>query len=556
MRSNRARVIVFAFAFVSSFHLLVPREANAAVALNAAVSGASYLNPALPNGKLAQGGLFVAFGQGMGPAAITQANTFPLPTTLAGTSIRVTVGSVTVDCIIFYTLGTQVAAMLPSNTPTGSGTMVLTYSGQSSAPLSITVVAHSFGVFALNQGGTGPGVLTDPSTYVVNGLTTSANANSQLDIWGTGLGAVAGSEAAGPLPGDMTNLNVEVWVGGKQAQILYRGRSGCCAALDQIRIVVPPAVFGCYVPLYVVVEGVVSNFVTLSIAPSGSSCSDPAGNGLTQAEWQTVQGNGVYRTGSVDINRFLVDTTSGQTRSDSISAGFYSFRVSSLNTGAAGTTPAAGACAVTQYPVGNVAGGLPTGLDAGSVSASGPIGTYDMPTPAFYPAGTYSLAFVPTAPSSPGIVGGGTLLTAGTYTIAGTGGTKVGPFSVAVDFPASFDWTNRASINTVKLYEPLTVTWTGGTPGALAYIHGRSGVSAEVGADFVCWANAIDGTFTVPVAVLSALPPSYLETNGMQTGVLDVYQFFLTGIRFTATGLDFAWATWADGNLKGGVAYK
>src|SRR5581483_529155 len=91
-------------------------RAQAQVTLGAAVNGASYINSAMPNGKLAQGVLFIAFGTNMGPASIQRASTFPLPTTLAGTSIRVTVGGVTKDCVIFYTLATQVAALLPSDT--------------------------------------------------------------------------------------------------------------------------------------------------------------------------------------------------------------------------------------------------------------------------------------------------------------------------------------------------------------------------------------------------------------------------------------------------------
>jgi hypothetical protein len=181
---------------------------------------------------------------------------------------------------------------------------------------------------------------------------------------------------------------------------------------------------------------------------------------------------------------------------------------------------------------------------------------FDMPTPPFSPPGTYSVAFIPTAPSSPGVVGGGAVLTPGSYRVAGAGGSRVGAFSVDVPFPASFTWTNRAAINVVRLNEPLTVTWTGGTSGALAYIHGRSGISATVGVDFTCWEDAAAGSFTVPTAVLSALPPSYRNPNGEESGVLDVYQFFLTGIPFSASGIDYAWATWADGHLKGGVAFR
>jgi len=124
-------------------------------------NAASYTLPGLPNSGVAQGSLFIVFGQNLGPAKIVQVSSFPLPTSqgLSGTSIQVTVNGTTVDAIMLYTLATQVAAVLPSKTPTGTGTITVTYNGQTSAPVPITVVRSSFGIFAVNQSGTGPGVL-------------------------------------------------------------------------------------------------------------------------------------------------------------------------------------------------------------------------------------------------------------------------------------------------------------------------------------------------------------------------------------------------------------
>ena len=121
---------------------------EAQVTLGAAVNAASYLNPSLPNGSLTQGGVFIVFGTGLGPSKLTQAGAFPLPSSLAETSISATVGGATVHCIMLYTSATQVAAVLPSNTPVGKGTMVASYNGVDSAPLNITVSAHDFGIFA------------------------------------------------------------------------------------------------------------------------------------------------------------------------------------------------------------------------------------------------------------------------------------------------------------------------------------------------------------------------------------------------------------------------
>ncbi len=71
--------------------------------------------------------MFAIFGLRMGPDEIVIVDAFPLSTELAGTSVQATVGGVTVDCFMVFTLAGQVAAILPSDTPVGDGTITLTY---------------------------------------------------------------------------------------------------------------------------------------------------------------------------------------------------------------------------------------------------------------------------------------------------------------------------------------------------------------------------------------------------------------------------------------------
>ena len=77
MRCIRLRS--FAFVSLCGLGLFGPLRGEAAVTLVAAVNGASYVNSSLPNGKLAQGALFVGFGQGMGPASIVKGSNFSPP---------------------------------------------------------------------------------------------------------------------------------------------------------------------------------------------------------------------------------------------------------------------------------------------------------------------------------------------------------------------------------------------------------------------------------------------------------------------------------------------
>jgi uncharacterized protein (TIGR03437 family) len=521
---------------------------EAQVTLSAAVNAASYLNAKLPNGNLTQGGVFIVFGSGLGPSKLAEISAFPLPTILSGTSINATVGGTTVHCIMLYTSASQVAAVLPSDTPVGTGTMVLTYNNANSAPLNITVAAHDFGIFAVNQGGNGPGVLTNAITNVVNSSTAAANPGDLEDIWGTGLGPVAGNEAAGPLPGNIANLNVQVFIGGQSAQVMYAGRSGCCTGLDQIEISVPKGIYGCTIPVYFVVDGVVSNFVTMAIAESGSTCSDPGG--LTPAQLQTAQSNGGLRVGSASLSRFHAYTAKVNYESDTAGVSFSKVPLADLQQG--GPVPRANSCYIVQFPTGiNYVASSP--LEAGTITMSGPIGTYTLVEPQ---PGTYGIAFSPSSATAvPGLINNGTVLTAGNYTFTGTSGKDIGAFTVTVPFPTPFEWTNRPTVPaTINRSQPLTITWSNGYAGALVAINGQSQVSQGVGADFTCWADASAGTFTVPAALLSAVPPTY-TSQGNPQGSLDVYQVFV-GAQFSAPGIDQGSTQFADGFDIGPITYQ
>ncbi len=540
-----------AFFLFSLLLFLLPSTAHSQVTLSAAVNGASYTNSSLPNGKLAQGVLFIAFGEGMGPATIERANTFPLPTNLAGTSIDVTVGGVTKPCIMLYSLAGQVAAILPSDVPTGEGTMVLTYNGVSSAPLSITVVEHSFGAFAINQGGTGPGVFLDAFTNVANGLQTAANPNAQWDIWGTGLGAVNGDEDKEPLPGDIASADVHVFFGEVEAQVLYRGRSGCCAGVDQIRIVVPQQVAGCYVPVYVVVNGVISNFVTMSVAETGQTCSDPLG--YDPETYQQLLTNGTLRLGAIGLSRFYVEGTGFAYQGDAATAGFSALALQNVG----GAVPQPGACVVIQFPTPTVP--IPAGLDAGNqIPMMSPMGDYNLVPPAFggY-SGQYGLAFSPSAGSTgiPGMITDGTVLEPGNYQFLVPGGADVGPVNVSLNLPTKFEWTGRVTAgSTISRNVKLDLTWANADPNGLVLANLQSQSSPGVGAAINCWFDAASGKASIPAAVMSALPPSYLD-GGESQGTISVYQF-IRGDDFTATGIDIGVTQIGDGFNIGQIKYQ
>jgi uncharacterized protein (TIGR03437 family) len=120
----------------------------AAPAITGVTNSATNIPPGLPNSGIPQGSIFAIYGSGLGPATLQQATTFPLPSTagLAGTTVTVTVSGVTETCIMFYTVASQVAALLPSATPVGTGTLTVSYQGQSGS-ISIQVTGAGFGTY-------------------------------------------------------------------------------------------------------------------------------------------------------------------------------------------------------------------------------------------------------------------------------------------------------------------------------------------------------------------------------------------------------------------------
>jgi hypothetical protein len=124
------------------------------------------------------------------------------------------------------------------------------------------------------------------------------------------------------------------------------------------------------------------------------------------------------------------------------------------------------------------------------------------------------------------------------YTVRGSGGGGVGTFAATIVTPAAFTWTNQANASTINRLNPLTINWTGGDPNGLVEIGGTSSLvtGSGVSASFVCIARGAEGTFTVPPAILLALPPSGTISGVAQQGTLRVHS--KSSRPFSAAGVD------------------
>lgn len=489
-------------------------------------NAASWTPGKLPNSDIAQGSIFTVTGTGLGPTTLLQAQSYPLPTTqgLGGTTIQAAVNGVTETCIMIYTSANQVAAILPSATPAGTGTLTLSYQGDSGS-ISISVLTANFGTFTLNEAGSGPAVVTDasynPITYI-----NAAHPGQALILWGTGLGAITGDETNPPPPGVDLHTGVQVYVGNQPAQVLYGGRSSS-PGLDQINFVVPSGLAGCKVSIAVLVKGVTGNITATSISPSGqTTCTESYAPFLGDIMQKAVS-NGSVAFGGVEMSRI-------GNQNDTLSASFGSLSLNSILRSNGGTFgPSIGSC---------------VGLEVNSLNIS------DVVQPTFMDAGADLVVDEPggatqTVPAtSTGDYGAtlGTSITPGAYSVNnGSGGSQVGAFNWSLTLPPLVTPTNIPA--SLSQSQDLTLTWSGGAAYPLVTIILYSGVpngATDSYVVLVCDADASAGTFKIPAAVLNLLPPkgygevgthgvgiaiagvvfsAYMGSAGLDVGVLDVF---------------------------------
>ncbi len=435
--------------------------------------------------------MFVIFGTDLGPLDLQQAGGFPLQTTLGGTSIQVSVGTTTVDAFMIYTWASQVAAILPSSTPEGIGLMQVTYNGRISQAGAFRVVRSYPGVFAQNQAGNGQALaqnFNSASDQPRNSVIQSAKSGQVVSVWATGLGPITDNEAMAPVMRDL-NISLEVRVGGKVAPVRYKGRSSCCAGVDQVVFEVPPGIAGCYVPVVLQVDAAVSNFTTISVADANSSeCTDLTGIPGTMLE--KLQSGGNLRIGSILLSVAKADLVT-ETGIGEFFQADWNWLSSRVSLG----LPSPGACLVNPAKP-SVPGGSysqPVGLDAGHVlNVTGPKGSRQVPQR--FP-GFYNETFAD-----------GTLvqfLAPGTYTVDSVaGGADVGPFHATITFPAELSSTLQQTASAT------TVRWQGGDPSGYVVIQGSAQAPSGVSTGFSCVERASAGQFTVPPYVLSSLPAS------------------------------------------------
>ncbi|MBI1356976.1 MAG: hypothetical protein GC160_21760 [Acidobacteria bacterium] len=487
-----------------------PSSAQPFVFYRSIFNAASFAPSGAPHGAVAQGSIFTVFGRGLGPAAGASAQSFPLEQTLAGVSLEVCQAETCAAALPLFVRSDQINAVMPSNAPLGASSLRVTVDGVAGNFSPVTVAAAGFGVFAVNSGGFGPGIVQNfvaSADTPLNSAVAAARPGQPLILWGTGLGPVATPDRLPAEAGDLPTA-VEISVGGRPVSVLrYSGRAPGFSGLDQIVFDLPAdAPSGCYVPVTLRVGDAPSNTVTIAVSPDGSPCADPsnpfdpARSGgatgvvlLTRALWEAPLPVGFSITADI-VSGLFQNEPAGPWRFNRLyslpppgACTAYAFNEGrpSLRYFAGLARPGAALSAGERLDVDAAAGqGSALAVPALADLYSGFVGTSAALDPAL------ALIFGESAGAS----------------VSAPGGADVGAFSVDIAGPPAFSWSNREVAQSLRPGQPLTLEWTGGDPGGLVVIAGFTKSEAQLASSaFVCAARADQGRFTVPALSTAAL---------------------------------------------------
>lgn len=469
------------------------------------MSSASFAVNTLPGGGIARGSIFTIFGRALGPATGSQVAAFPLLPRFAGVSIAVRAGTQVLAAIPIFVVESQINAIMPSNTPVGDVSLQVTYNGQSGNWVPVRVVNHAPGIFTSTGAGRGWASFLNFVSATDQPLNSGTNAirpGGLGTLWLTGTGAIAAPDGDSPPVGDLP-YNIEIFVGGRPVtRRLYAGRAPMISGLDQFVFYLPDDVpTGCFVPVYVRVNGAVSNATTLAVMPQGGRCAD-AHNPISAA---LIQGgkivHGVLYRGTTSAKEFLgvdVDVTADKAAIRAMEETPSPFAFDPFL-----AAPPPGTC--TSYSMrGNIlktgfqmsSGGRPLAL--GELSVSGGSGT--RPVSGLAP-GLFNAVLGGGYPSALSLFFG-----SGPFSLGASGGADGRAFTTTVAGGASLEGFDQP--RSIDRGSRLNVTWRPQAGVSALLIGAAYDQPANQSALFFCVSTAGASSLAVPDYVLFNLPVS------------------------------------------------
>lgn len=234
---------------------------NGVYVSNSLVNRAATVSAASFRPGVADKTIVAAFGTNLA-ARNESASSLPLPTELAGTTVKVR-DSLGVERLapLFFVSAEQVNYQIPAGTAAGLAAITITNADGIGATGELNVTATAPAIFTATASGTGPAVAVDALTGAPPPF-NATQANGQpniISVFGTGLGADATDVEAN------VNATVQATISGRAATVQYAGRAPGFIGLNQFNIALPAGITPGVHTLTITRGGATSNPVTIAI---------------------------------------------------------------------------------------------------------------------------------------------------------------------------------------------------------------------------------------------------------------------------------------------------
>ncbi len=210
-------------------------------------------------GGVAPGEIISIFGTGLGPANGVGASLDPSTGRLSSTAATVSVTFNGVPAPLYFVRQDQINAQAPFEVAgQGAASVIVSYQGAPSQPVSIPVITAHPGVF--QKPGASQGIIVNQDGSLSDTAHPAAR-GTVVTVYATGQGSIQPPLATGqlaPLGGPLSTAQqgVTATIGGQPAQVQFAGMAPNFAGLFQVNVQIPAAASpGPSVPLVLTVGG-------------------------------------------------------------------------------------------------------------------------------------------------------------------------------------------------------------------------------------------------------------------------------------------------------------
>lgn len=215
-------------------------------------------------GPVASNSIAALFGTDLA-VRTESARSNPLPFSVAGT--EATINGLPVP--LFFVSPNQINFAVPQLLANGPATMIIKSPAGLFSVAQLTIASAAPALFTANATGRGDAVAqatTDGISYRLQPFDVTVNGSPNvLVLYGTG---IRNAQASNPFDSNGVAESVQATIGGVPATVLYAGAQGSFSGLDQINLIIPPALAGGperSVEIRLSVNGIDANAVTIVI---------------------------------------------------------------------------------------------------------------------------------------------------------------------------------------------------------------------------------------------------------------------------------------------------